>query len=446
MKKLYIFLAVALFISTAVADSDQGVGVQAEDINIISRTTTHKPLVESDLYIFTLLNYVKTSINSTIEQNAAQAEQDSDQTKSLMSVSNIVDDAINLFSRIVQDLNDRYLSYNPLIELKFVKMCNCLQELDPNNIAPHNLRIQYQAVKEFNQFITLYSLNNKNALKPEDLELFDRMTMLNQALMLCVLKKDHFNIDFIDVIFDYMFYQPLEFMGRNKLLVGIVLLIAIVAITYFYIYPRFYENLNKKYSVVPEYGIHQGTNQCGFVSLAHALIYRNATDDADAERMIKKANEIGPKLVAPLEEKLGVKNNDDRWINGAQIEELMHDQQCVNHIMQQVGGRAVKTDNIIVADILPSSNVSDGDLAAFASPETSLGAELLRCKAALNNQQAQNVILRVPDGRYPHWVNLNIKHDDTKPYGIAAKLINSINVNYTGDAQVTALLDRLVQK
>lgn len=208
----------------------------------------HKQIDVSNLYIFKLLYYVKTNIEFRLKDELAHTGQGTDYVNELAAQAKLVDNSISLFSQIVEALNKNYLSNNTLLESNFIKTCDFLNNVPLDEIAPHNLRAQLRAVKEFDQFISMYGLDTKNILKPQDVELFNKITALNQSLMLHVFKKDNFNIGFTDTLFDYMVYQPIEFVSNHKLLSAVILLIVGV-VSCLCAYPqKSASSVQKKYS------------------------------------------------------------------------------------------------------------------------------------------------------------------------------------------------------
>lgn len=453
--------------------------------------TIGQPVVLDKLHLYKILCVIKENTDKQLKAILADENHDSEQKQIFLSASHLVDEAVNLLNIITEKLNTKNpsLLYSGGTKYRFIKMCNALQHVDVKALEPRHLRQQHEAIKQFDQYITLYVGSRKFFLNAEDKVFLDTLTKFNQIMLLYLLKDDYFDIGFLDSIADYTIYQPWEFMCRHPKLTCGVAALTIAAIFYFYIYPQFVSlnNLNERYNISQDYGLSQGRADCGYYGLLHALMLRNAANQDEFNAMLARAR-ANNNLLTPwkdfiVQQRRGGVNEilGSDWVEREEIDNILQDHNLVQQVLQPlIPGGQVNDDNVAIldldlnnpyeqqtayhgqqVDILKKEfkkkritkteydnklneirnqhnnrrNIDPADILEFLSEED---RQVLQ---NIQNGIAQHVVLHLPR----HWIAIRTEHDDNSPHGIQVKIVDSMNRNRTNHTSVTSFLDTCTQ-
>lgn len=446
------------------------------------KPTPRKKTIAPDLCLHNLLSIIQSNIKNILSKqidpkdvNGLEHKQD------LVLAAQIAGDAVRLLEQIIFELNEQCFVYNPEIEYRFIRMCNTLRDVDFQAMEPHSLRTQYENTKVFDQYLKLYCLNRKDFLNIEDKKLFDKITKFNQMLMLrdhngsnVLLNEDYFQISYFDTFTDYAVYRPWEFACEHPYLTAAVVGSIAAAVGYFYVYPWWirYDNENKEFDVEQFHALKQGRGDCGYYTLLHALIRRNAENEEEFNVMIDRAK-AQKNLLDPW--KNFINRNDDDWLHEGDLARLMRNRQLIDQVVGPIigNGRNVLHDNIVIVDVLPGEAGllvqarrihQDGEYNRRRIHRRNRIAEpfvpepfdqenaLAHIRANLqdlhvegnyefinqlrNDLVPQHIALNI--GR--HWVEVSIEPDANSKHGIRAKVINSMRPNITNNPELDGLL------
>jgi len=384
--------------------------------------------------------------------------------------------AIELLKKSESQFKDGVISYNPDVRFKFMRMVEEFEDLDVDEVLPHDLRRISARIIKFDNFLNRYCTARDRYLSAQDKAFFTQLRSLCQMLVICLDDETDFDISLMDTFCDYGFHRPVEWIKKHPYIstgIAAALVASAVYFTCFYdskkgIFSGFRIPLTHEYKangngfeVIQPAQLHQvKALSCGYHALWHFCC--RATAD------LKKQSDDDMLKVLNDRKAFDVFYDECRRIEGylplSESESEIDDSKCGKILREHSAFRDFKNKDELVdlLIVLNQSNIFEAqpsdDPRCKAKPlcedfRLRIGAQRSYFMVNLGEQNApplkesditaKNSILSKSDGRMAHWIYYDF--DLTDPSRVKIWAGDSMGGNRTKAKVLSDIWTKVVQ-
>lgn len=300
---------------------------EAENANFTTEAISPQPLVTGkkffvqSLHLHVLLN----EFRDFIAQQVLLDQPDEKKKEILLSLA-LVEEAIKKIHEIIEAFNselfysqdNRYKSLEILY--KFVNTYNFLS--DVGQVEPRHLRMLRVKLEEFDEQVNDYCLREKKFLTAQEIEVFNKITQLNQILLKHLLKDKYLCLDLAHKLADRLFHRPWEVVCEHPwATLGVLVGSGIAAYLFWDLYYVPYvqlKNRNEHFDVVQFKVRRQYGQTCGVHGAYNLMCFIRGQNDEQISALLANS--------ASFNEALAVckrVNGDVDNLHGAQVQQLL---------------------------------------------------------------------------------------------------------------------------